>query len=101
MTIKTCPIEGYQDFTIEYPDELRVRHQRIFATAVSEAIDQAGGPDNIMLQAARFYGCKALCSRFENAPTVDLDDWPLAVFNWFLDVLYFSYYEPAVTPPKN
>jgi hypothetical protein len=100
-----CPVAGYENFTIEYPAELKRKHQRVYAQAVSDFLEreQAAGRtlNEIPLEDARFCGAQALCSVFKNPPDADVDEWPLAVYRWFMDTVYWDHYEKAVNPPKN
>ena len=100
-----CPVEGYEDFVIEfpaYPDELKVKHQRMFARAAQHLMDEEG--DDALIQDVRFVGSKAICSVWEEPESLrnlDLEDWPMAVFQWVLNVVYFANYDKAANPEKN
>lgn len=96
--LKNCPIAGYEEFLIEYPDELLVEHQHQYAAAVMKAFEDHA---ELTEQEARFYGAKGLCSRFEGAPDLPVKKWPLAVFSWFMNLVYYDLYHPAINPPKN
>lgn len=99
MATKNCPVAGYEDFVVEYPDELLVKHQKQFARALQAAVEEYG-VDNLRLDEARFYGARAICAKFEGAPDRPLDEWPLAVFRWFMGEVY-DHYDAAASPKKN
>jgi hypothetical protein len=98
MTTVNCPVEGWGDFVIEYPDELKVKHQQLYLAGVQKALEEHEG---ITVQMVRFYGARALCSRFEGAPDAPVEEWPLAAFSWFMNTVYYGHYDKAVSPPKN
>lgn len=98
MAIKNCPVAGYEDFIIEYPDELLVEHQQQYVGGVQQAFEQH---QNLTVQDVRFYGAKALCSRFEGAPEGPVTKWPLAVFSWFMNTVYYGHYDKAINPPND
>lgn len=102
MAEKFCPVEGFENFVIDYPDDLKRGHMRVYADAVTEFIAADGRDlDEIPMEDCRFAGTRALCTRFENPPDEDVDEWPLAVYRWFMDTVYWDHYEPAANPPKN
>lgn len=98
---KNCPVKGYEDFTIEFPDEFEVGHYEQFIQGMNDAREAGLFNDQSSLSEARFYGCKALCTTFENAPDRPLKNWPLAVFLWFVNTIFHDRLEPALNPPKN
>jgi hypothetical protein len=97
---KSCPVPGYTEVEIEFPDELLVKHQRMYGQAVRAAIE---ANENVSVDEARFIGCKAICTEWNVPAALDerpLEDWPLGVFRWVVDTVY-PHYELAANPPKN
>jgi hypothetical protein len=101
MAKKSCPVKGYKGLVIEYPDDLLVEHENIFATAVHAAMQKK--PESTP-NVWRFEGCRALCKTFEVPDSLKdkpVEKWPLAPFKWVLNTVYYDHYEPAANPPKN
>ena len=99
----SCPVEGHKDFTIEFPDTWQVRHYEQYISGMAEAKASKLFDDTSAVNTARFYGCKAVCSRFDGAPDAPLEEWPLAVFLWFMQAVYYGPQglDAALNPPKN
>ncbi len=100
----TCPVKGYEKFTVQFPDSWEVRHYEQFVQGMAGARSEKLFNDESPVNTARFYGCQAVCSVFENAPDKPLEKWPLAVFLWFMDAVYYNTetgLDSALTPPKN
>lgn len=102
MPTESCPVKGFEDFTITYPDEGEwiVRHRILFGKGVDKAIETFG--DECDIQVRQFLGTLAVC-KVENRPTMPIDKWPLPVYAWVLDTVYYGPggYREAVSTPKN
>jgi hypothetical protein len=98
-----CPVEGHQDFTIEFPDIWQVRHYEAYVQGMAEARSDGLFDDESPVNTARFYGCRAACQIFNAPPAGPLEDWPLAVFLWFMQAVYYGPQglDTALNPPKN
>jgi len=99
----TCPVKGQEAFNIEFPDEWLMGDYEKFVRGMQTAQAEKKFNNNSSVNVARFYGCKAVCSLFEGAPEKPLELWPLAVFMWFLNALYYGEtgLDKALNPPKN
>lgn len=100
MTKLVCPIEGHENFVVELPDVFLVRHHEQYTRGISQAREKGLIDEKSSINLIRFYGSQALCTKFENAPAGEIDDWPLAVYMWFLDAVYYDRFDKALSPPK-
>ena len=98
-----CPIAGYEKFEIEFPDEWLVGDYEKFVQGQLAAREAGLFGDQSPVNTARFYGCKAACSVFKGGPDKPVEQWPLAVYLWFLEAVYYGAagLDKAINPPKN
>ena len=103
MAVKTCPVKGYEKFTITIPNEWKVKHGRAWAMGLRAALEAKPEKDRgeVDVNTLRMYGCLALCEQVDNPPPGPVDDWPLAVGMWLLETVYAGNFEAAYYPPKN
>jgi hypothetical protein len=96
MPTVVCPVEGFEEVSVTYPDEWLYKHFEQYHFGVSQA------PDNATEATKETYGSIALCDKIEGIATDDLFNLPLHAikfFNWLKQEVYFSYLL-AVSPPK-
>jgi hypothetical protein len=94
----TCPFEGFEEISLTFPDqrEWKVRHSEMFWRAYRDAGEKA------TLNTALLHGCVAVCEKIEGLPAdIPLDEWPLQVFLWIINEVYYGGLDKATNPPKN
>jgi hypothetical protein len=96
----TCPIEGFETFVVDVPAVFTVRHYDQFVRGMAAAQAAKKFTDESPVNVARFYGCRAVCPGAD-APAGEVEDWPLAVFVWYLETVYYQRLDKALNPPKN
>jgi len=103
METLSCPIEGYEDFTITVKTipEWKVSDHTRYADAVQDAFDSKSLAESDTLDKARWFGSFALCDKVEGFPDEPLDDLPLGVYRWLLNVVYYNNFDKALNPEKN
>lgn len=100
MPKKKCPIAGYEAFEVEVSEPITVRDYDKFVRGMQTAQAEKKFDDNSSVNVARFYGCMAMVET-TGAPAEDVEAWPLEVFIWFLDTVYYQRLDKALNPPKN
>lgn len=96
MPTVICPVEGFEEVSITYPDVWLYRHFEQYHLGVSQA------PDNSTEATKETCGTVALCDRIEGIDIKDLFNQPLYIIRfikWLRQEVYLSYLM-AVSPPK-
>lgn len=81
-TVK-CPIEGYEDVTLTYPDEFTVEHNDRFWMAFNQQVGNEG-----IMRTGRVMGCAAICEVSGGNLNGDPKTWPLVPATWIVKVVY-------------
>jgi hypothetical protein len=92
-----CPLKGYEDVAVEFPDEWFMRHVDQYWAGSNKAAEGAS------MFTRELYGAIALCDKIEGLDVKDLAAKPLAfypVLNWLRTTVLGSYYA-AMEIPKN
>lgn len=122
MRTEVCPVAGFEQVKVTFPDEWLIRHNEAFWAAYREAGEKTSHNTGLL------YGCIAVCE-IEGLPALTPSpsptlrgrgeqegagtnpspggrgeqggpgEWPLQVFNWLLKVVYFDGLEKALNPP--
>ena len=96
MATTKCPIPGFENVTLTYPDRWAVKHHTLFYSAVREAGEEATQGTQWL------YGSVAVCDKIEGLPEgVPVSEWPLELFNWIVQTVYWGSFEKALNPTKN
>lgn len=83
-----CPIEGFENVTISYPDEWLMKHIDQWHYGRSQA------PENASPLTQETFGAIALCDKIEGIDLANITELPLryvGLFRWLRDVVYGSY----------
>ncbi len=94
MRQETCPIAGFEQVKISLPDVWLIKHNEAFWAAYR------GAGEGVSHNTGLLYGCIAVCETIEGLPANSPGEWPLQVFNWFIQTVWGSL-EKALNPPKN
>lgn len=94
MPTVACPIEGLEDVKITFPDEWLIKHNEIFWAGVREA------GENVTWNTGLLYGCIAVV-KIEGLDSEKPGEWPLQVFNWIIQTIYYDSLHKALNPEKN
>ena len=92
MPTEKCPIEGFEEIEITFPDHWLVKHNEIFWKAYREA-------GEVSHNTALLYGSVAVCSEIKGVPD-DCAEWPLEIFHWFIDTIYNQSLQTALNRSK-
>lgn len=95
MASVTCPVAGFESVKLTLPDEWLVKHNEAFWSGVR----QAG--DDVSMNTALLFGSVAVCEKIEGLPEGSPLEWPLPVFHWIVNTVYYDNLQKALNPPKN
>ena len=98
MPSENCPVEGYQNVKIRYPDEWLMIHMDLFWEGYIQA------PDNAAPATKEIFGTIALCEEIDGLDVSNIGQLPLSArlfFKWLVETVYYDSYLAAVEPPKN
>lgn len=92
-----CPVEGFDDFVVLFPQPLLIRHVEAYSRGSRKAGAEFGPGVSAGVQ--WFSGIIELCE-FENKPEGDPMDWPIELFNFIVDDIYLALFQGAINPKK-
>lgn len=98
MPTVNCPLEGFEDVQITYPDEWLVKHRDMFFYGWSQP------PEDSAPSTKETYGAIALCEKIDGLDIKNLAELPMSyihVLNWIRDTVFVKGYLEAIEPPKN
>lgn len=97
MPIAKCPVKGFEDVTITYPDEWLMKHIDQFYVGLSKA------PENSAPSTKEIYGSIALCDTIDGIDLTNVSEAPIAYrdfFIWLVNEVYVTSYVEAITVPN-
>lgn len=92
-----CPLDGFEDVKVTYPDEWLYKHIDVFYRGIQSA------PDNSSPGTQELLGTLALCDDLEGIDIKNIDDLPIKyrqVFRWLVRTVYIDSYLQAITIPN-
>lgn len=95
MATVVCPLEGFEQVEIIYPDEWLMKHIDQFNVGYYTAADNAANSTK------ELFGTLALCDSIKGIDTDSLGDMPLSykpMFNWLVKEVYLKYIKAMTVP---